>query len=104
DSEKLAQFTRGRSDVDASGAMNGLMLHLLLTQTKAADEPAPESDNWRDKWVPIISQELADRWAAMAGGDATTRGRHTLDGSTRFYALGIESSGDLLERNTNLVT
>jgi type VI secretion system protein ImpL len=104
DAERMAAFAHGRADVDASGAMSGLLLHLLLTQQKAADEPAPESDNWREKWVEVAAQQASDRWAAMTGDATTARARHALENAVRFYGLEVESTGDLLERNSNVVS
>ena len=60
------------------GAMSGLMLHLLLTQPKAADEPAPESDQLEDKWVGRRGRPASDRWArAWPARTPTTRARHS---------------------------
>ncbi len=98
DAELLTAYARGRSDVDSENAVHGLMWHLLLTQPKAADEPAPESDQWRDKTVDVAADLATDRWAALAGEAATTRGRKALENAVRFYLLDIESTGDLQER------
>jgi type VI secretion system protein ImpL len=104
DADRLVAFSRGQGDVDASGAMGGLMLHLLLTQAKAADEPAPENDAWADKWVDVAVEKASDRWAAMAGDAATNHARRTLEGVVRFYALGVDASSDLIERKPNVVS
>ena len=104
DADRLMAFARGQGDIDANGATAGLVLHLLLTQAKAADEPAPENDNWRDKWVPVAVQKAGDRWAAMAGDTASSHARHTLESSVHFYLLGIDASSELIERKANVVS
>src|SRR3569623_726951 len=104
DADRLMAFARGQGDIDANGATAGLVLHLLLTQAKAADEPAPEGDNWRDKWVPVAVQKSGDRWAAMAGDAASSHARHTLESSVDFYLLGIDASSELIERKANVVS
>jgi type VI secretion system protein ImpL len=104
DADRMVAFSRGQGDVDASGATAGLMLHLLLTQPKASDEPAPESDGWTDHWVDIAVQKASDRWAAMAGDAASNHARRTVEGAVRFYALGIDASSDLIERKSNVVS
>ena len=103
DGEQLLAYANGRSSVDADGAVNGLTLHLLLTQPKAPDEPAPENDNWKDKTVELAATLASDRWGATAGDAATTRGRKALENAVRFYALDIESTGDLEERKPLVV-
>src|SRR3569623_1529518 len=102
--DRLMAFARGQGDIDANGATAGLVLHLLLTQAKAADEPAPENDNWRDKWVPVAVQKAGDRWAAMAGDAASSHARHTLESSVQYYLLGIDASSELIERKANVVS
>ncbi|HVR63529.1 MAG TPA: type VI secretion system membrane subunit TssM [Polyangia bacterium] len=104
DDDQLMAFARGRGDFDGSGATSGLLLHLLLTQPKAADEPAPESDGWRDKWVAVLADTASDRWAALSGGAATTRARHALEGMMRFYGLRTEASSELIERKLAVVS
>ena len=104
DSELMLAYARGRSEIDSASAIDALTLHLLLTQPKAADEPAPESDNWRDKTVDLIADHASERWGAMAGEAANTRARKALESAVRFYALDIESTGDLEERKPNVVT
>jgi type VI secretion system protein ImpL len=105
DADLLLGYARGRADIDSMGAIDGLTLHLLLTQPKAADEPAPEdSDKWRDKSVELAATQASDRWGAMAGDAATTRARKGLENAVRFYALDIESTGDLEERKPTVVS
>jgi type VI secretion system protein ImpL len=104
DAEQLLAFARGRADVDSSGATTGLMLHLLLTQPKAPDEPAPESDGWAEHAVDAAAGQASERWSAQAGDAATTRARHAVESAVRFYALGIDSTGDLEERRPNVVS
>ncbi len=74
DGELLLAYARGQNVADSESAVHGLMFHLLLTQPKAADEPAPESDHWRDKTVDVAAELASDRWGALAGDAATTRG------------------------------
>ncbi|MES1205046.1 MAG: type VI secretion system membrane subunit TssM [Pseudomonadota bacterium] len=104
DVDRMMAFSRGQGDVDASGATAGLMLHLLLTQAKAADEPSPEGDGWRDKWIDVAVQKAGDRWAAMAGDAATNHARRAVESVVRFYALGVDASSDLIERKPNAVS
>jgi len=104
DVDRMLAFTHGKGDVDASGATGSLMLHLLLTQAKAADEPAPENDDWRDKWIDIAVDKAGDRWSAMAGEAANNHARHALEEAFRFYLLDIESTQDLIERKTPAVS
>ncbi|HEY4185055.1 MAG TPA: type VI secretion system membrane subunit TssM [Polyangia bacterium] len=104
DADRLMAFSRGQGDVDASGATSGLILHLLLTQAKAADEPAPESDGWHEKWIDVAVQKAGDRWAAMAGDAASSHARHTVESAVRFYTLGVDASSELIERKANVVS
>jgi type VI protein secretion system component VasK len=104
DADRMIAFSRGQGDVDASGATSGLMLQLLLTQAKAADEPAPESDGWRDKWINVAATKASDRWAAMAGDAASSRARHAVESIVLFFALDVDASADLIERKTNVVS
>ena len=104
DVDRMLAFSRGKGDVDASGATGSLMLHLLLTQAKAADEPAPENDDWRDKWIDVAVDKAGDRWAAMAGEAANNHARHAVEEAFRFYALNIDSTPDLIERRPQVVS
>ena len=104
DSELLLAYSRGQAVADSESAVHGLMFHLLLTQPKAADEPAPESDHWRDKTVDVAADLATDRWGALAGDAATTRARKTLESAVRFYLLDVESTGDLEERKPLVVS
>ena len=104
DADRLMAFARGQGDVDANGATSGLILHLLLTQAKAADEPSPESDGWHDKWTDVAVGKAGDRWAAMAGDAASSHARHTLESTVHFYLLGIDASSELIERKANVVS
>jgi type VI secretion system protein ImpL len=104
DADRLMAFTRGRGDLDASGAVGGLMLHLLLTQPKAPDEPAPESDGWSERWATKAAQQMSERWGSIAGETATARAKHAVEGSVRFYTLGVEASRELIERKSNVVS
>jgi type VI secretion system protein ImpL len=104
DAGRLLDFAGNRGDTDASGATAGLMLHLLLTQPKAADEPSPENDGWRERWVEIAANKASERFAAAAGDGATTRARRTVENVIRFYAHRINASGDLVERSPQVVS
>jgi type VI secretion system protein ImpL len=99
---RLQEFGHGRGDTSESQAQNGLVLELLLTQPKAADEPAPESDRWQSKWIDVAGRQAGDQWASLSGEDATTRGRHAMENAVRFYAARANTVGDLLERKTQL--
>jgi type VI secretion system protein ImpL len=104
DTKKMQEFARGRGDTDASAALAGLMLHLLLTQPKAADEPSPDSDGWTNKWVATTAQLAAERWDDQSGGTATTKSKKAIDGSLRFYGLRIATAADQIERNNSVVS
>ncbi len=99
---RLQDFSRGRGESDDSQIQNGLVIELLLTQPKAADEPAPESDHWRDKWVDVAGRQAGEQWALLAGEDASAHGRRAIENAVRFYAARAAVSGDLLERKTAL--
>jgi type VI secretion system protein ImpL len=104
DASRLIDFSSGRGDADANGATDGLMLHLLLTQPKEADEPSPENDGWRDRWVDIAASKTSERWGAVAGEASTTRARHTLESAIKFYATRAATSADLVERSPRVVS
>ena len=101
---RLLDFSHGRGATSESSAQNGLLLHLLLTQPKAADEPAPEGEHWRDKWVDVIAMQVGQQWSDLAGDETSTRARRTVENLGRFYAVLATSSGDLLARKTQLVS
>ena len=104
DVDRMLAFSRGQSDTDASGAMGSLVLHLLLTQPKSADEPSPETDAWANKWVDIAAQKAGDRWSAMAGDAASSHARRALEGAIKFYGMGIDETSELIERKANVVS
>jgi type VI secretion system protein ImpL len=104
DGQRLLDFARARGDTDASGALGGLMLQLLLTQPKASDEPAPEGDGWADRWIGLTAEQAASRWAELSGGGATTRSQRAIENSVRFYLLRIETAADLVERRADVVS
>lgn len=104
DGRRLAEFVQRRGETDAGTALNALMFHLLMTQPKAADEPAPENDNWRERWVEIAAQLGADRYAALGRETATTRSRRAVENALRFYVLGFTSTADLIERRADVVS
>ncbi|HVZ87494.1 MAG TPA: type VI secretion system membrane subunit TssM [Polyangia bacterium] len=99
DSSWLLDFARGRGDGDEAHAQNGLVLTLLLTQPKAADEPGPENDHWRDKWVGVAATKAGEQWTALAGDQVSARARQSLENAVRFYAFRAASNGDLIERS-----
>jgi type VI secretion system protein ImpL len=100
----LLDFSHGRGTTSESSAQNGLLLDLLLTQPKAADEPAPEADNWRSKWVDVISTQAGGQWSDLVGDETSTRARRAVENLARFYAVLATSSGDLVARKTQLVS
>jgi type VI secretion system protein ImpL len=104
DGDRMAEYARGGGDTEASGAMSGLMLHLLLTQPKAADEPAPENDGWRERAVDVAVNQAGERWAGLAAGTATAKARRGLESAIKYYALRASTSADLAERKVSLVT
>jgi len=99
---RLQDFGHGRGDMNEGQAQNGLVLELLLTQPKAADEPAPENDRWQSKWVEVAGRQAGEQWASIAGEDATARGRRAMENAVRFYTARALTAGDLLERKTQL--
>src|SRR5256885_456006 len=90
-SASCAGASRGRGEVDPQSAFAGLMFQLLMTQPKAPDEPAPESEEWREKWVGAAAGQGADRWVSMVSEQATTKARKAIESSIRFYGLGVEA-------------
>ena len=105
DAELLLGYARGQPTADSAGAVDGLTLHLLLTQPKAADEPSPaDGDKWKDKGVEMAVEQASERWAAMAGDAATTRARKGLESAVRFYAVDVENTDELLERKPMVVS
>src|SRR5205814_501863 len=104
DSARLLDFSHGRGAVSESSAQNGLLLDLLLTQPKAADEPAPEGEHWRDKWVEIAATQAGQQWSDLAGDDTSTRARRAIENVARFYAVLATSAGDLVARKTQVVS
>ncbi|HEY5090617.1 MAG TPA: type VI secretion protein IcmF/TssM N-terminal domain-containing protein, partial [Polyangia bacterium] len=101
---RLLDFARGQPGADESGAQSGLLLDLLLTQPKAADEPSPESEHWRDKWVDVIATQVGQRWSALAGDETSTRARRAVENVGRFYAVLATSTGDLVARKTQVIS
>ncbi len=104
DIDRMVAFTRGQGETDATGAMGSLVLHLLLTQPKSADEPSPDGDGWNSKWVGVAAQKAGDRWSAMAGDGASNHARNALEDAIRFYALDIDTSSELIERRPKVVS
>jgi type VI secretion system protein ImpL len=104
DSARLLDFSHGRGAASESSAQNGLLLDLLLTQPKAADEPAPEGEHWRDKWVEIAATQAGQQWSDLAGDDTSTRARRAIENLARFYAVLATSAGDLVARKTQVVS
>src|SRR5882757_9652007 len=80
DVEQMVAFLRGKGHLDAESIFGALMVHLLLTQPKAAEEPGPESEGaWAGKWVPRLAQAAGTRWEKVLGERATTRARQSLE-------------------------
>jgi type VI secretion system protein ImpL len=104
DGSRLLEFSHGRGATSESSAQNGLLLDLLLTQPKAADEPAPESDHWRDKWVDIIATQMGEQWSDLAGDETSTRARRAVENIARYYAVLATETGDLVARKTQVVS
>jgi type VI secretion system protein ImpL len=104
DAAEMTAFLQGRGGADADAILGALEVHLLLTQPKAADEPAPENqDLWRDKWSPRLAQMAGGRWEKLLGERATTRGRHSLENALLFYALRTPETPVLPDRRSALV-
>ena len=104
DGGRLLDFSHGRGGTSESSAQNGLLLHLLLTQPKAADEPAPEGEPWQDKWVEVVATQAGERWSDLAGDDTSTRARRAVENLARFYSVMATSSGDLVARKSQLIS
>jgi type VI secretion system protein ImpL len=102
DATRLLDFSHGRGDTDESAAQSGLLLGLLLTQPKAADEPSPESEHWQDKWVEVSATQAGEQWIAAAGDEANARARHTVENAVRFYAARATATADLVERKAQI--
>lgn len=101
DAETMAALAHGTAS--GQGASDALTLHLLLTQPKAADEPSPDEDGWREKWQPLTIELAQQRWAALAGPAATTKARHSIETALRFYLEPLEDPDQLLDRKAALV-
>jgi type VI secretion system protein ImpL len=105
DVEQMVAFLRGKGHLDAESIFGALMVHLLLTQPKAAEEPGPESESaWAGKWVPRLAQAAGARWEKLLGDRATSRARHSLESALTFYALHTGETVLLPDRRSSLVT
>jgi type VI secretion system protein ImpL len=104
DSARLADFSHGRGALSESRAQNGLLLDLLLTQPKAADEPTPEGEHWHDKWVDVIATQVGEQWTDLAGDDTSTRARRAVENIARYYATLATSPADLVARKTQVIS
>jgi type VI secretion system protein ImpL len=104
DAGRLMEFARGERTIDETAAESGLLLDLLLTQPKAADEPAPENEHWRDKWVDVVATQMGQQWSSLAGDDTSTRARRAIENIGRFYAVMATSSGDLVARKSQVIS
>jgi type VI secretion system protein ImpL len=102
DGARLLDFARGHGSVDEAGAMSGLMLELLLTQPKAADEPSPASDHWGDRWVEAIATKGGEQWSALAADETNARARRAVENAVRFYAIRTADLHDLVERKPQI--
>ncbi len=103
-SARLLDFAHGRGALGESAAQSGLLLELLLTQPKAADEPSPEGEHWRDKWVDVIATQTGEQWTELAADEASVRARRAVENVGRLYAFLATSPGDLVARKTQVVS
>jgi type VI secretion system protein ImpL len=104
DGARLVDFSHGRGALPESRAQNGLLLNLLLTQPKAADEPTPEGEHWHDKWVEVIATQMGGQWSDLAGDDTSTRARRAVENIGRFYATLANAPADLVARKPQVVS
>ncbi len=103
-SARLLDFAHGRNVINESAAQSGLLLELLLTQPKAADEPSPDGEHWRDKWVDVIATQTGEQWTELAGDEGSARARRAVENAGRLYAILATSPGDLVARKTQVVS
>jgi type VI secretion system protein ImpL len=105
DAEQMLAGLRGTGRADGDALFGGLMLHLLLTQPKAADEPAPEQEErWEETWAARIATAAGGRWEALAGEGAASRARRAVEGATTFYARRVHESIVLPDRRAPVVS
>jgi len=67
--------------------MDALVLHLLLTETKAPTNPLPHRALVRG--VQARRAEAAARWESLTGPVATSRAPHVVESLVRSYAAGL---------------
>ncbi len=104
DAERMLELSRGRG-VDGSQVTAGLTMQLLLTQPKASDEPAPETEGWQDKWMPVAVRLSGERWTALTGeAAATTRARHAVESAALFWLFETQSAAELLQRKASVIS
>jgi type VI secretion system protein ImpL len=104
DAEQMTSFLRGQGG-DADQMLGALELHLLLTQPKVAEEPAPESEKpWLKLWVPRAASNAGLRWARLLGERSTTKGSEALQSAVAFYARRVLDTPMLAERRNTIVS
>src|SRR5205814_1950062 len=103
DAAQMASFVNGKGG-EAEQMLTALELHLLLTQPKAAEEPAPENEKpWVKQWVPRAASNAGARWARLLGERSTTKGSDSLQSAVSFYARRVLDTPSLPERRTTIV-
>ena len=83
--------------------MDALVLHLLLTETKAPDEPTPRTAHWFEA-CKRAGQRAAARWESLTGPVATSRAPHVVESLVRFYAAGTRDPAELIDRDAKFVS
>ncbi len=86
-----------------SELMDALVLHLLLTENKQPDEPTPRTARWEDA-VKLAGQKAAARWESLSGAVPASRAPRVVDALVRYYAVGIQDPGDLIDRDRKFVS
>jgi type VI secretion system protein ImpL len=104
DAGQMADFLNGKGS-DAEQMLMALELHLLLTQPKAAEEPAPETEKpWLKQWVPRAASNAGARWTRLIGPRATTKASESLQSAVSFYARRVLDTPSLPDRRTIVIS
>ncbi|HXU81316.1 MAG TPA: type VI secretion system membrane subunit TssM [Polyangia bacterium] len=104
DAEQMTNFLQGRGG-DAEQMLTALELHLLLTQPKAAEEPAPENEKpWLKQWVPRAASNAGNRWQRLLGERSTTKGSDSLQSAVSFYARRVLDTPSLPDRRVAIIS
>jgi type VI secretion system protein ImpL len=104
DAQEMAAFLGGKGG-DAEQMLTALELHLLLTQPKLAEEPAPEAEKpWQKQWVPRAASNAGVRWQRLLGERSTTKGSESLQSAVSFYARRVLDTPSLPERRSTIVS